>query len=271
MPQDEPKRQLLANLARALATLANQLRQQHGNAQKITLLAAQAEAIAERAMGLNRLQPGQVGAAVDSLVADVKTLAAKAADAADRAAGEVLLGRQVAEAIESHSRQTADMVASYDTIPDVKALRALLRPLVNTLAQVPERMKADRALRSEVDEVSAFATGLAAQADDLAAGGFRFNQAAIELGRGLRRFAEHAATFSLNMQRDALVAIDVVDRMSQQTASLVAEPATSAEDAKARQRLAWLAQNAPRDRVESAAPQPAGTAIPAARSRSWLT
>ena len=270
MPKDEPKRQLLANLAKALATLANQLRQQHGTAQKITLMAAQAEAIAERAIGLTRLKAGEVNAAVGNLVTDVKALADQASTAAERAGREVLLGRQVADAIESHSRQTADIVASYDTIPDVTVLRTLLRPLVNTLAQVPARMKADRDTRRDVDAVSTLANDLAGQAEELAAGGLRFNQAAIELGRSLRRFAEYAATFSLNMQRDALVAIEVVDKMSKQTANLVGQPVQSDDAAKAQQRLAWLVQNAPRERAVAPAYGPAVAGTLPARSRSWL-
>src|SRR5690348_1495145 len=180
MGPDDDKRRLLADLTRALDRLSQQLGRQHDNAQRITMLAAQAEQIAERAVALNRLKPRDLEAATDSLVADIKAFAAKVAEAVERAGREVLLGRQVAEAIKSHARQTAEIAQTIDCIPDVATLRDMLRPLVTTLALLPERMQANRAMLTDVDDIGHAASGLAeqAQAQALADDGTRFNQAA---------------------------------------------------------------------------------------------
>ena len=277
MTADADKRKLLGNLTHALGKLAEQLRRQQGNAQGITLLATQAERIAEKATALNRAKPGEVAAAVVGLVDDIQAFARKVAEAAERAGREVLLGRQVAEAIQDHAHLTAELARNFDRFPDAQALRTMLRPLVTTLADLPQRMKADRAVLEEVDEISRCAAHLAGQATGLAPEGTHFGRAVVDLGRNLRQFAEHAATFSLKMQRDARLAIDVVERMGTQTAGLVGEARRAGPSATVQEGLMPLARSGSPDpppkppAASSAAPARPVATIPQARSRSWLT
>jgi hypothetical protein len=216
-PTIDEKRLLLQRLNDALHSLARRMRQQQENAQAITALAARAEQIAEMAWKLNSLRDRDGHHAASALAADVKALAAEAASAAERAGQAALLGQQVATAIAAHSAQITLLLKEIDSVADVAAVRAILRPLVVTLAELPQQLKADRAMLKDVESVTALAQGLAERADELTANGLLQNRAAVAISRDLRGFAAEASSFSRQMRSEARLAVEAIDTLSNQT------------------------------------------------------
>jgi hypothetical protein len=257
-PVDE-KRLLLARLNDALLSLARRMRQQQENAQTITALAARAEQIADMAWKLNSLRDAEGYDAAVLLAVDVKALAAEAASAAVRAGRAALVGQQVATAITAHSAQINTLLREIDSLPDVGAVRSVLRPLMVTLAELPEQLKAGRAMQKDVDGVIVLAQGLADRASDLTSNGILHNHVAVAISRDLRGFAAEASSFSRQMRGEARQAVEAIDSLSSQTLAFSQDNWGGKTEPNAHSRLMSLARTGPTHVVAS---------LPAGRTRS---
>jgi hypothetical protein len=222
------------------------MRSQQDAAVKITLLAVRAESIAERSWELSHAGGEAFRRDSEALVRDIKTFAADVANAAKRAGDEALLGREVARAIAAHSQDVADLAGEIDVLPDAAAVRARLRPLSETLAVLPERLKANAATVRSVNALSSVASGLAERSDVLSGGGLIASQEAIALSRDLRSFAEEATAISLEMTRGAAMAVKAIDEMAEKTVGLSLGQPVSDKAMSADAKMAALVRDAPR-------------------------
>lgn len=250
-PETEAKRDILTGLSRALTALSARMQAQQDAALKITTLAVRAERIAERSWQLTDGRAPLSRRDVDAVVADVKAFAADVAAAAKRAGEEALLGREVAQAIGAHAEDIARLARDIDTLADAAAVRARLRPLSQTLASVPERMKANASTVKEVNRIADLAGDLAERSDRLAAGGTAAHREAVALSRDLRHFAEEATAISLEMTRGSAVAVKAINDMAEQTIGLSLGKPVPDKPPSAQERMQILVQEAkpPRDEV----------------------
>jgi hypothetical protein len=219
-PEAKAKQQILAGLSDALAALSGRMNAQQDAAVRITLLAVRAETIAERSWNLSQAGGQRFDDECEALAKDISAFATEVSSAAKRAGEEALLGREVARAITAHAEDIAKLAREIDHLPDASAVRARLRPLSNTLTELPQRLKAGAATIKEVNGISALARGLAERGDVLAAGGVAASRAAMALSGDLRRFAEEATAISLEMTRGSAAAVKAIDEMAGTTVAL---------------------------------------------------
>ncbi|MFL5285706.1 MAG: hypothetical protein ACJ8AW_33200 [Rhodopila sp.] len=246
----EDKREILAGLSRALNALSARMQSQQEAALKITTLAVRAENIAERSWQLTASRSQLSQRDVDALVANVKAFAADVADAAKRAGEEALLGREVAQAIAAHVDDITKLARDIDILADAAAVRARLRPLSQTLATVPERMKASADTVKDVNRIADLAGNLAQRSDRLAAGGIAAHREAVALSRDLRHFAEEATSISLEMTRGSAMAVKAINDMTERTVRLSLGKPVPDKPPSAQDRMTILVQEAkPRDEV----------------------
>jgi hypothetical protein len=245
-PHVTAKRQILVGLSHALAALSERMRSQQAAAVKITLLAVRAESIAERSRELSHAGGEAFRRDSEALVRDIKTFAADVANAAKRAGEEALLGREVARAIAAHSEDVADLAQDIDILPDAAAVRARLRPLSETLAMLPERLKANAATVRSVNALSTLAAGLAERSNVITGGGLAASREAVALSRDLRHFAEEATAISLEMTRGAAMAVQAIDTMAEKTVGLSLGQPVSDQAMSADAKMAALVRDAPR-------------------------
>jgi hypothetical protein len=244
------KRAILTELSRALAALSGRMRTQQDAALKITTLAVRAEQIAERSWQLTASRSQHFQRDVDALVADIKGFAADVAKAAKRAGEEALLGREVAQVITAHAEDIAGLARDIDILPDAAAVRARLRPLSQTLATLPERLKANATTVKDINGIAVLAADLGRRSDRLATGGTGAHREAVALSRDLRHFAEEATAVSLEMTRGSALAVKAIDEMAERTVGLSLGKPVSGEPPGAGERIRILVQETkPRDEV----------------------
>ena len=248
-PVAEDKRQILAGLSRALTALSARMQSQQEAALKITTLAVHAEKIAERSWQLTASRSQLSQRDVDTLVADVKAFAVDVADAAKRAGEEVLLGREVAQAIAAHANDITRLTRDIDILADAAAVRTRLRPLSQTLAAVPERLKADTNTIKDVNRIADMAGSLAQRSDRLAAGGTAAHREAVALSRDLRHFVEEATAVSLKMTRGSAMAVKAINDMAERTVGLSLGKPVPDRPSSAQERMTILVKAKPRDEV----------------------
>ena len=244
-PHVAAKRQILVGLSGALAALSERMRSQQDAAVKITLLAVRAESIAERSWELSHATGEHFRRQSEPLIRDIKAFAADVANAAKRAGDEALLGREVANAIAAQSQDIAELAEDIEILPDAAAVRARLRPLSETLAVLPERLKANAATVRSVNALSTVASGLAERSDVLGGGGLAASQEAVALSRDLRQFAEEATAISLEMTRGSAMAVKAIDEMAEKTVGLSLGQPVSDKPMSADAKMAALVRAAP--------------------------
>lgn len=262
--QTREKRLILLGLSAALGSLSDRMRSQGNAATKITLLAVRAEKIAQRSWDLNRTQTKHLQRDTDALVAEVKAFAKEASEAAKHAGQEALLGREVANAIASHSEDIALLARDLNTLPDGSAVRARLRPLAMTLSTLPERLKANAATIKDVAHIATLADGLAERGERLAAGGIFRSQEAVELCRDLHRFSEEATSISLEMTRGSALAVQAINDLAERTTSLSRGQPVSDVPVTAQKKTAAAAPPPRKEVWVSSAPKRAKAHLPAA-------
>jgi hypothetical protein len=249
-PEIEAKREIQIGLSHALAALSTRMQSQQDAALKITTLAVRAEKIADRAWQLTDSRTQLSQRDVETLVADVKAFAADVAEAAKRAGEEALLGREVAQAIAAHADDISKLAQDIDILPDAATVRARLRPLSQTLASVPERLKANASTVKDVNKIAEMAGNLAQRSDRLAAGGINAHREAVALSRDLRQFAEEATAVSLEMTRGSAMAVQAINAMTERTVGLSLGKAVSDKPPSVQERMTIMVEEAkPRDEV----------------------
>jgi hypothetical protein len=239
------KQHILVGLSAALSALSRRMQSQGDNATQITFLAVRAEKIADRAWALNASSNQHFDRDSQALAAEVKAFAATAAAASLRAGEQALLGREVALAIGAHADDISLLARDIHALPDAAAVRARLRPLSNTLSQLPERLKASAVTAREVGDIAALALGLGARADRLATGGLNASKEAAELCQGLRIFAEAATQVSLEMTRASALAVQAINDMATKTVGLSRGQTISNAPFTANERMLLLVQAPP--------------------------
>lgn len=140
-------RTLLAGISTALDSLAQRLAQQQQAASEVASLAARAEGIAASARRL------AYGAGSDeaeaAFAAELDAFATELRCSIDLAAKDALTGRAVASALLQHAATIDELARSVDSL-DFAAIRARLRPLAVTLAELPASQRAGEARKAEL-------------------------------------------------------------------------------------------------------------------------
>jgi hypothetical protein len=264
----QAKRNILIGLSAALSALSERMRSQQDAAVKITVLAVRAEKIAEQSWALSGAKNANFQRDSEQLVSDIKAFADEVAEAAKRAGKEALLGREVARAISAHSDEIGRLAREIDTLPDATAVRVRLRPLSETLAALPERLKANAAAVKDIHGIAELAGGLAERSVKLSAGGLNAHREAVEMSRDLRRFAEEATAISLEMTRGSALAVKALDDMVGKTVDLSRGKPASVNPPPVHERVAVSHTRAPGKEVwVSTTSKQAAPAIPA--STEW--
>jgi len=200
--RDASSRQLLlVGLAQALKLLAERVLPQANTATEVGELAARAEVMAATAWRLGAAlipDPDRVQA----LQAEFRSFIAEATALSARAARAAVACREATDTLGAHAAEMTGLANAPGT-PDLATLRALLRPVVTSLEQLPDRVAASEGLADDVAALGHKAAALREQA--LAAEGRRRSatEAMVAIYRTLMDFAVEAAGIGQTMMADA--------------------------------------------------------------------
>jgi hypothetical protein len=218
--ETQAKRNILIGLSTALSALSRRMSAQRAAAVRITVLALRAEKIAEQSWLLIRSESQNLDRERALLVEEISAFVAEVTDVAKCADQQAPVGREVANAISAHSEDIAKLAQELDHLADAAAVRLHLKPLSETLAVLPDRMRANAATIKDVQGIAGLANGLAERSGRLAKGGIQAHREAAEMSRDLRRFAEEATAISLEMTEGSALAVKAIDDMVGRTVAL---------------------------------------------------
>jgi len=214
------KQALLAQLSAALTAMGRKMRAQQHAAADIGTLGIRAEEIAgiARSLAFDRRHDAQ--AKLEALSGALDELAAGMAAAAERVQQQAMLGGAVADALNRHAGELDSVARDPAMADDLTAVRACLRPLAVTLAEVPRQLQASRAETAELGALAARTRQLASQAAELVEGRAPNQQQAIlQISRGLNDLAADAVQVSGRFAADAASAVQAADGMAERAQS----------------------------------------------------
>lgn len=140
-------RKMLAEIGAALEALAQRLVQQQKAAVGVASIAVRAEAIAATA---RRLAYGTGCTDAEAAFArDLEEFSADLRQSVELAAKDALTGRAVASALLQHGAAVDELARMVDSL-DLPAIKARLRPLAVTLAEIPGMQRAGEARKAEL-------------------------------------------------------------------------------------------------------------------------
>jgi len=209
------KQALLAQLSAALTAMGRKMRAQQHAAADIGTLGVRAEEIAgiARSLAFDRRHNPQ--AKLEALSSALDDLAVEMAAAAERVQQQAMLGGAVADALNRHASELDAVARDPALADDLTAVRACLRPLAVTLAEVPRQLQASRAETAELGALAARTRQLADEAGDLVDGAVQNQQQAIlRISRGLNDLAADAVQVSGRFAADAAAAVQAADGMA---------------------------------------------------------
>jgi hypothetical protein len=204
-------RQLLTEVSSALDALARRLAQQRQAAVAVCGLALRAEEIAAAA---RRLAYGAGGGATEAeFVAELGQFSADLRCAVDLAAQDALTGKAVAKALLQHVGTIDTLARDVDAL-DVTAVRARLRPLAVTLAEIPATQQATEARKAELLALAERAEQASAKAVSIAKArpGAR-RDTMLEVARSVASLAEDVAMAAIAFGQDADLAAEAAEAM----------------------------------------------------------
>ena len=191
-------RGIFQGLAKILAMLATRMQTQEEAATQIARLVPRAEELAAqaRALAVVRIPESGAAAELEAFTEETEKLAQRAAReaAASRAAGAILKGQ---------AAELGAVARTLDGVNDKALIRSRLRSLLETLAALPARLKAVKAVAADVASLGSSARDLADSTQGLQANARNPGIIATALYRGLRDFADTAATVASSMADDA--------------------------------------------------------------------
>lgn len=220
------KREVLQGLAEALAALAGRIQGQGEAAREVGLLTAQAEELAARAWKIACASRADKNAAAD-LGAAVKSFVEHAMALSQRVAREASTSSALATILRGEAIELKAAGREVDGVNDMKVIRASLRPLLDRLAAVPERLAAMTEIASDVAELGDMAKTMAAHTQGLQESGRNPGIAAVSLYKELRGFADAAGTAASRMWEDEKQIQQTIAQMHEQT-NLLASPDAAA-------------------------------------------
>jgi hypothetical protein len=146
-PANAAGRKMLADISGALDALAQRLVQQQQAAAGVASLAVRAEAIAASA---RRLAYGTGGDDAEAaFAAELDAFSVDLRQSIELAAKDALTGKAVAAALLEHAATIDDLARMVDTL-EVPAIKARLRPLAVTLAEMPATQRAGETRKAEL-------------------------------------------------------------------------------------------------------------------------
>lgn len=146
-PANAAGRKMLADISGALDSLAQRLMQQQQAAAGVASLAVRAEAIAASARRL-AYGPG-CDESEAAFAAELEAFSADLRRAIEFAAKDALTGKAVAAALLQHAATIDELARMVDTL-EVPTIKARLRPLAITLAELPATQAAGEARKAEM-------------------------------------------------------------------------------------------------------------------------
>ena len=241
-----PGRKLLAEISAALDALARRLAQQQRAAAGVAGLAVRAEEIAASA---RRLAYGVVTDASEAqFVAELEGFAADLRRSVDLASQDALTGKAVAKALLQHAETIDALGREVDSL-DVSAIRARLRPLAVTLAEIPSTQQAGESRKAELLALAGRADQASATAASIAEArpGARRDMM-LEVARTVATLAEDVATAAVAFGQDAEMAARAAEAMTGR-----AHRISTGEDDKASDAIGAVVRA-----LNTEAPRPAG-------------
>jgi len=206
---------LLAQLSAALIAMGRKMRAQEHAAADIGTLGVRAEEIAgiARSLAFDRRHDPQ--AKLEALSGALDDLAAEMATAAERVQQQAMLGGAVADALNRHAGELDAVARDPAMAEDLSAVRACLRPLAVTLAEVPRQLQASRAETAELGALATRTRQLATQAAGLVDGSAANQQQVIlRISRDLNDLAADAVQVSGRFAADAASAAAAANGMA---------------------------------------------------------
>ena len=195
-------REIFQGLAKILAMLANRMQTQDEAAIQIALLVPRAEELAAQARALAVARSPESGAAA-ALAAGLEAFTEETEKLAQRAAREAAASRAAGAILKGQAAELGAVARTLDGVNDKALIRSRLRSLLETLAALPARLKAVKAVAADVASLGSSARDLADSTQGLQANARNPGIIATALYRGLRDFADTAATVASSMADDA--------------------------------------------------------------------
>ncbi len=221
------KREVLHGLAEALAALAGRIQSQGEAAHAVGLLIAEAEELAARAWEIACASRTDTDAAAD-LAAAVKSFVEHTKALSQRVAREASTSNALATILRAEAIELKAAGREVDGVNDMKVVRACLRPLLDRLAAVPERLSAMTEIASDVAGLGDMAVAMAAHTQGLHESGRNPGIAAVSLYRELRGFADAAGSAASRMWEDEKQIQQTIAQMHEQTNQLGSPEAAAA-------------------------------------------
>ena len=221
------KREVLNGLAQALAALARRVQGQGEAAHQIGLLTAQAEQLAARAWEIACASHIDKEAAAD-LAAAVNAFIQHIAALSHRVAREASTNAALAKILSGEATELKAAVRALDNIDDMNVIRARLRPLLDRLTAVPERLAAMTEVAADVAGLGDMALAIAERTEALQESGRTPGIAAVTLYKELRGFANAAGSIASRMWDDEKQIQQAIALMHEQTNQLASPKAAAA-------------------------------------------
>jgi hypothetical protein len=181
--------------------LAGRLQTQSKAAREIGLLTARAEDLAAQAWALASARTLAGSAAMD-LANAIAAFIEDAATLTQRAAHEATASRALAEILGNEAIELNAVGRALDGVNDMAVIRARLRPMLNKLVGVPERLKALTEVAADVAGLGDRAREMAKLTEGLHEKARNPGIAAVAIYRELRDFAEATSTVAARMSAD---------------------------------------------------------------------
>ena len=137
---------------------------------------------------------------------------------------DALTGKAVARALLEHT-DTIDLLAREVDTLDLPAMRARLRPLAVTLAEIPARQRADQSRKAELGNLAERASKASRTAAEIAKArpGLRRDKL-LDVAQSVASLAEDVATAAIAFGQDADLAARAATAMKGRTQSISADP-----------------------------------------------
>ncbi|MBP0463059.1 hypothetical protein J5Y09_03980 [Roseomonas sp. PWR1] len=218
----------MSEVSAALDALARRLAQQQQAAVAVCGLAVRAEEIAASA---RRLAYGAGGGAAEAdFIGELEEFSADLRRAVDLAAQDALTGKAVAKALLQHVTTIDTLARDVDSL-DVATVRARLRPLAVTLAEIPATQQASDTRKAELLALAERAEDASAKAVSIAKArpGARRDMM-LEVARSVATLAEDVAVAAVAFGKDADMAAKAAEVMMGRTQMTKPAPENKAAD-----------------------------------------
>jgi uncharacterized protein YhaN len=226
------KREVLQGLAQVLGLLAGRLQTQSEAAREVGLLTGRAEELAAQAWALASAHT-PAGSAATDLANAIAAFIEDAATLTQRAAHEATASRALAAILDDEAIELNAVGRALDGVNDMTLIRARLRPMLNKLVAVPERLNAMTEVAADVAGLGQRAREMAKLTEGLHENARNHGIAAVAIYRELRDFAEATSIVAARMSADDTRIRQSIAAMKDQADQLGSPEAAAAAQRKA--------------------------------------